>query len=93
VARGRDAIRERLAAPTLKFSWHFFVKPEIQVDGDRASGSWDILAPCTLPDGRPFWMSGVQHDEYARIDGSWLHTRMKLRTVFFSPYELGWARR
>ncbi len=93
VARGRDAIRERLAVPTLKFSWHFFVKPELQVDGDRASGTWDILAPCTLPDGRPFWMSGVEHDEYARIDGRWLHTRMKLRVVFFSPYDEGWARR
>ena len=47
----------------------------------------------TLPDGRPYWMSGVEHDEYARIDGVWLHTRMKLRTVFFSPYDQGWGRR
>ena len=55
--RGRDAIRQRFLAPTLRFSWHFFVKPHIEVEGDRAHGSWDILAPCTANDGTPMWMA------------------------------------
>lgn len=90
VCRGRQAIYERFRAPTLTFSWHYFVKPQIRVDGDRATGRWDILAPCTTPDGRPHWMAGVEDDEYVRVDGEWLHSRMKLRVVFLAPHDTGW---
>jgi hypothetical protein len=91
LCRGREAIRERFLAPTLLFSWHFFVKPQIRVDGRRAHGTWDIFAPCTVPDGRAFWMTGVETDEYERVDGVWLHSAMRLRVVFHAPYERGWA--
>lgn len=93
VSRGRDAIRERFLTSTLTFSWHFFVKPQIEVDGDRARGRWDILSPCTLPGDRPYWMAGVEDDRYERVDGLWRHSSMKLRVVFMSPYERGWAKR
>jgi len=88
---GRDAIAERLATPTLAFAWHFFVKPEITVEGDEAHGRWDVLAPCTGTDGRAYWMSGVEDDRYRRVDGVWLHTHMRLSVVFLCPYEQGWA--
>jgi SnoaL-like domain len=89
--RGRDEIRRRMAEPTLRFSWHYFVKPEIEVDGDRARGRWDLLAPCTTREGRAMWMAGVEEDDYVREDGTWLHARMQLRVVFFAPHERGWA--
>lgn len=92
VAEGRAAIAERMLAPTLRFSWHYFLKPHIEVSGDRGHGSWDILSPCTAADGRPMWMAGVEDDEYARIDGEWLHRRMALRVVFMAPYERGWSK-
>ncbi len=92
VSRGRDEIRERFLASTLTFSWHFFVKPQIEVDGDTATGRWDILSPCTMPGDRPFWMAGVEDDRYEREDGVWKHKSMSLRVVFMSPYERGWAR-
>lgn len=41
----------------------------------------------------PHWMSGVEEDEYARVDGRWLHSRMALRVVFMAPHDRGWARR
>jgi hypothetical protein len=90
--RGREAIAARFRAPTLRFSWHYFVKPHIEVDGDRAHGSWDILAPCTSPDGTPMWMAGVEDDRYVRRDGVWLHQSMKLRVVFMAPHAKGWSR-
>jgi len=93
VCRGRAAIRERMAAPTLHFSWHYFVKPRIEVEGDTARGRWDILAPCTTREDRPIWMAGVEDDGYARVDGCWLHTAMKLTVVFMAPHDRGWARR
>jgi hypothetical protein len=93
LCRGREEIRARFREPTLLFSWHFFVKPQIAVDGDRARGTWDILAPCTTRDGRAQWMAGVEEDEYERVGDRWLHRSMKLRVVFLAPYELGWARK
>ncbi len=60
LCEGRDAIFNRFLEPTLKFSWHYFVKPRIEVDGDYARATWDILAPCTTRDDRAMWMSGVE---------------------------------
>jgi hypothetical protein len=91
--RGRAAIRERFAAPTLSFSWHYFVKPRIEVAGDSARARWDLLAPCTSREGRALWMAGVEDDEYRRVDGRWLHSRMSLRVVFLAPHDRGWAPR
>ena len=90
---GRDAIRKRMAEPTLSFSRHYFVNPQIEVTGDTARARWELLAPCNAPDGKPMWMAGVEDDEYARVDGRWLHTRMKLGVHFFAPHETGWVRR
>jgi hypothetical protein len=92
VARGRDEIAARLAAPTLVFSRHLFVKPRLEVDDDRATGRWDLLSPCTRPDGTSLWMAGYEDDVYARVGGAWLHRSMTLTTLFVSPAGTGWPR-
>lgn len=88
---GRAAIRERFRAPTLQYAWHFFVKPEIRVEGERATGTWDVLAMITTKEGRAMWMIGVEHDEYAREGGRWLHTRMRLESQLMAPHDRGWG--
>jgi hypothetical protein len=92
VSSGRAEIAARMRAPTLLFSWHFFLKPQIHVEGEHARARWDILSPCTTKDGRPHWMVGFEDDEYARVRGEWLHTRMKLTSVFLAPHETGWEK-
>lgn len=89
---GREAIAARMAEPTLVFSWHFFLKPRIEVDGDRARARWDILSPCTTRDGRPHWMVGTEDDTYRREEGGWLHESMRLTTVFLAPHDTGWQK-
>ncbi|MDJ0785292.1 MAG: nuclear transport factor 2 family protein [Myxococcota bacterium] len=89
---GRAAIAERMREPTLLFSWHFFLKPRIEVSGDRATARWDILSPCTTQDGRPHWMAGTEDDVYVREGGVWLHHQMKLGVVFLAPHETGWQK-
>ncbi len=89
---GRAAIADRLAEPTLTFSRHLFMKPRITVDGDRAHGRWDLLSPCLRRDGSSWWMCGYEDDEYARVDGVWLHRSMALTTVFLSRADQGWGR-
>lgn len=91
VCRGREAIRKRFLEPTLAFSWHYFVKPRIEVRGDRATGTWDILTPCTSRDGRAMWMAGSEDDTYVRQNGVWLHESMKLSVAFMAPHDRGWA--
>lgn len=93
VCRGREAIRQRFLEPTLLFSWHYFVKPHIEVEGNRARARWDVLAPCTTRDGEPHWMAGTEDDAYARVDGAWLHSDIKLRVVFLAPHATGWAKK
>ncbi len=88
---GRAAIAERLARPTLTFSRHLFVKPEITVDGDRATGRWDLLSPCRTPEGTSYWMCGFEDDEYVRTGSGWLHASMRLTTVFMAPVGGGWT--
>ena len=88
---GRSAIANRLADTTLTFSRHLFVKPRIEVDGDRARGRWDLLSPCRRPDGTSWWMCGFEDDDYVRKDGQWLHQSMRLTTVFMAPTEPGWT--
>jgi hypothetical protein len=92
LARGRAEIAARMREPTLLFSWHYFVKPQIRAEGDRASARWDILSPCTTKDGRPHWMAGYEDDDYRKVDGHWLHRSMKLTVVFLSPHETGWEK-
>jgi hypothetical protein len=93
VSRGRAEIAARMRSPTLSFSWHFFVKPQIEVlAADRARARWDILSPCTSADGAPSWMVGFEDDEYARIGGAWLHRSMKLAAVFMAPHATGWTK-
>jgi hypothetical protein len=92
IARGRRQIAARLAEPTLVFSRHLFVQPRLTVDGDRATGRWDLLCPCTRTDGESMWMSGHEDDTYVRVDGVWLHASMSLTTVFVAPAGGGWPR-
>ena len=56
LCEGRAAIRARMAEPTLLFSRHYFVNPQIDLDGDWARVRWELLAPCTMRDARPAWM-------------------------------------
>jgi nucleoid-associated protein YgaU len=92
VSTGREQIATRMRTPTLLFSWHFFLKPQIHVEGDCARARWDILSPCTTRDSKPNWMVGFEDDEYRRVEGAWLHAHMKLTTVFLAPHETGWQK-
>jgi hypothetical protein len=91
-ATGRPAIAARLRDSTLVFSRHFFMNPRLDVDGDTATGRWDLLSPCRRADRTSYWMCGYEDDEYARVDGEWLHRSMRLTTVFMAPVGEGWTR-
>lgn len=84
-AQGHDAIRElfRGFQQLISFSQHNVMNPQIQVDGDRATGSWYFLGPFTFrKKNENKWLVLRYDDDYVRIDGEWKyqHLRATLRT-------------
>jgi uncharacterized protein (TIGR02246 family) len=95
-AEGRAAIRKLFSgvAKFFPFAMHFLMNPNIEVDGERATGQWYLLQPGTLAKGnQAVWLDALYQDEYVRIDGRWLFKRMKVNTRFLTPYEEGWAKK
>lgn len=93
---GREAIRAFLRGlpKMLSFALHHVMNPLIEVDGDRATGHWYLIEPCTMAEtGQAVWGTATYDDVYVREDGSWKFASVRLTPVFWTPYEEGWARR
>ncbi|MFC1919969.1 nuclear transport factor 2 family protein [Chloroflexota bacterium] len=92
ICRGRQEIYERFLNPAIKFGLHYFVKPDITVEGDRALGRWYLLSPFTTNDDVPFWMAALEDDEYMKVNSQWLQNSMKLKVIFSARHDRGWAK-
>ena len=66
VYRGKGAIAEFFKKiPEIQpFSVHYFVQPEIEVDGEKAKGRWYMWLPATRSNNRAVWSAGIEDDEY-----------------------------
>ncbi|MCZ6544182.1 MAG: hypothetical protein O6913_00560 [Chloroflexi bacterium] len=38
------------------------------------------------------WLAATYHDSYRRVDGDWMIAAMVIDVVFFTPFEVGWAK-
>jgi ketosteroid isomerase-like protein len=95
VVRGRKAIQEVFTGSThwMSFAVHLVNNPIIDVDGDRAKGTWYLFQAATFIKGdRAVWGSGRYDEEYARVDGQWKISSWKLTSFFWTPFDEGWAR-
>jgi hypothetical protein len=72
---------------------HYFVQPVININGNKATGRWYMLLAACSGDGSAVWSAGIEDDEYEKVNGEWLMSRMKLTSVFRTPYEMGWAKK
>ena len=93
-AEGRRAIYDLLRAGPWTFAMHYFMNPLITVDGDRASGRWMLWEAATLAQGETaVLISALTDDDYVRVDGNWLMSRMRLTLRFMVPFPGGdWSR-
>jgi hypothetical protein len=94
---GRDEIVNRffreLVASASSFNAHMVHNPLIELDGDRAKGTWYLTAQTTnQPSNRAVWVMGLYRDEFERIDGSWKIRSLEFEFRYFTPFEEGWAR-
>ena len=93
---GRDAIRSFFvgASGIYSFALHYVLNPIIQVDGDKAHGTWYLFMPATLAQGnRAIWNAGRYEDDYVRVDGRWMFQHLQVAERHFTtPFDQGWAR-
>lgn len=92
VLRGRDALTENFATKPWRFAMHHFVSPIIEVDGDRAKGTWTMWMLGTVASsGECLHLSGYTYDEYRKVDGQWLISRIRVVDKFLTPFTRPWS--
>ena len=94
--QGREAIRGlfRQIPEMLHFAIHYVMNPIIEVDGNRATGIWYLLEPCTFAKGKQAaWGAARYDEEYVKVGGQWKFKRLKLGSWFWTAFEEGWAKR
>jgi len=104
IARGKEEIRaifsDVVAAMHVGLEGNFVVHPIVEVDGDRATGSWllyiQFCRPRDLPSDfldqiggeTPDWMQGFYEMEYVREKGKWKISLLRWRRRLLSPRPL-----
>lgn len=93
---GRKAIEEYFGgiSAQIVFAAHLAMNFQIEVDGDRGTGKWRMLMPCTMMEnGQKVsrWMLGDYVEEYVRIDGRWLFKKIDFLVNFNVPQQQDWA--
>lgn len=96
-AEGREKIRHffRRAPEAFPFAIHNVMNPIIEVEGDRATGRWYLLQPCTRRGEKDeaMWLAGRYEDEYVRVGGQWRFKHVSFVTRFLAPNDEGWAKK
>ena len=79
-------------ARTTVWSRHYATNPLIEVDGDTATGRWSVLLlSVQLIDGveQMLWASGTYTEEYRRVDGEWLFSRVHAAGRWMTSFDEG----
>lgn len=70
----------------LKTGIHFAINPRIDLDGDRATGTWHLLIPVVPSDqSTPVWNGGVYFEKYIRTPDGWRFRDVRLTAAFTPP--------
>jgi hypothetical protein len=93
---GRPAIEAFFGAVSgqIVFAAHLAMNSIIEVDNDKGTGEWRILMPCTMVEaGKKIsrWMVGDYVEEYIRINGAWLFSKIDFVVNFNVPFDQSWA--
>ena len=92
---GREAIGNffRRASAIFSFAIHYSLNSHIEVEGDIARARWYLFMPCTVVAGnQALWRAGIDHETYARVDGTWMFCHKRSEPLMSVPFETGWAK-
>ena len=93
---GRKAIESFFGGVSseIVFAAHLALNAIIEVDGDRGTGKWRLLMPCTLmEDGKKVsrWMLGEYDETYERHNGQWYFSKVDVFMNFNVTSDESWA--
>ena len=94
--KGRRAVKRffQKASKKITFAVHTVMTPVIEVQGDKAKGSWYLLQASTMKKGnQPVWGAARYDERYVKIKGRWKFKQLKVTFFYWTPYELGWAKK
>lgn len=93
---GRDAIRGLFKSipNAISFAVHYVMNPQIDVEGQQATGRWYLLEPCTMVEGgeQAVWGSAFYDEDYIKTDSGWKIANLTLTQAFWSPFDQGWVK-
>ena len=92
---GRAAIHAFFtgASKQISFANHYVSNPVIDINGDTATGHWDLWQPMvTEPAHRAAWLVAKYHDTYVRRAAGWMFQRLEVDVKALTPYEEGFAK-
>ena len=92
---GRDAIHKFFANASnlISFANHYVTNPIIEIDGDTATGRWDLWQPMVSePETTACWLIAKYREEYVRRDDTWMFRTLTVDVKALSPYEQGFAK-
>ena len=92
---GRAAIHKFFSdvSNSISFANHYVTNHMIEVDGDSASGRWDLWQPMVQePGSAACWLVAKYREQYTRLDGSWYFRLLELDVRALSPYEQGFGK-
>jgi hypothetical protein len=94
-AKTRSGIREFFANASnlIGFAVHGIGNPLIEIDGDKATGSWYLHQPMTMKGSEEcFWFCAQYSDDYVKVDGVWKFQHVRVIARAFTPYAEGFGK-
>ena len=96
-AQGHAEIRSLFEGfqKVISYSQHMVMNPVIEVDGDRAHGTWYFFGTFTFYEGNQAkWQAARYHEDYVKVNGDWKIQHLRVKGPAMSAdYEKGWAER
>ena len=94
VAVGRPALVKKFDrnVDRMPFAAHFLTNAAVELDGDRAVGHWMYFQACTYRGDQPLWIAGKYTNDFARVDGQWLISHLRVHNFFTTPFDQGWVK-
>jgi len=94
-AQGHAEIRSLFEGfqKVISYSQHMVMNPVIEVDGDRAQGTWYFFGTFTFYEGNQAkWQAARYHEDYLKVNGDWKIAHLRVKGPAMSAdYEKGWA--
>ena len=86
---GQREIRDYFESKEHPFGLHTVSNPIIRVDGDRATGQWQLLCPSIIENEQSLLIGGIYDDEFVRSANGWRFKTIRVTIVFTRGVEPG----